>query len=97
MCEHLKSVEDYIVSIGVKETFRGQAWSNNCREWVYFSCILKPKELINKFRLSSFIKIHDHFDLKSGSEFGLVCELCKDGIMGLHPKNPESNSEVVVG
>jgi hypothetical protein len=42
MCEHLKPLENYLVDLGITETFRGQAWSKDCREWVYFACILKP-------------------------------------------------------
>ena len=40
VCEHLAALEAAILRAGVPETFRGQAWSQNCREWVYFACVL---------------------------------------------------------
>jgi hypothetical protein len=39
-CEHLRPLEQAMIDAGMKETFRGQAWSNNCREWVYFDCFI---------------------------------------------------------
>lgn len=32
--EHLQQLETEILAAGLQETFRGQAWSQNCREWV---------------------------------------------------------------
>lgn len=87
MCVHLKPVEDYLKSEGFSEVYRGQVWSKNCREWVYFNTVLHPQELIEKFKLDSTIVIHDYQDMKVGSELGLVCTLCHDAIMGYHP-NP---------
>ena len=34
-CEHLIELERAIIAAGIRETSRGQAWSRNCREWVY--------------------------------------------------------------
>lgn len=84
---HLKQLGDYIISKGIKETWRGQPWSEHCREWIYFDCLLDVETLIKKFQFDSCITIHDYFDPKMGSELGFVCELCNDGIMGHHPKN----------
>ena len=39
-CEHLRPLEQAIIGCGIRETFRGSAWSKNCREWVYFDCYL---------------------------------------------------------
>ena len=40
VCEHLRQLEDELIAAGVREKFRGRAWSRNCREWVYFDCYL---------------------------------------------------------
>jgi len=87
MCIHLKPVEDYLLSKGYNEVYRGQVWSNNCREWIYFNTILQPQELIIQFRLDSTIIIHDYQDIKVGSELGLECTICHDAIMGYHPNS----------
>ena len=93
MCAHLKPVEDYLLSKGYKEIYRGQVWSNNCREWIYFNTVLQPKELINQFKLESFIIIHDYEDIKVGAELGLECTICKDAIMGYHPNSAYSKEK----
>ena len=43
MCEHLKPLEDHLKAEKIPEIFRGQAWSDNCREWIYLIAFLKPK------------------------------------------------------
>jgi hypothetical protein len=90
MCEHLQPLEDYIKAKKIPEIFRGQAWSNNCREWVYFDCVLEPESLKAAFHLPSFVTTHENTDEKSGTELGLVCTQCKDAIMGLHPNHASS-------
>lgn len=87
MCKHLMPVETYLLAKGFKEIYRGQVWSNNCREWIYFNTILNPKQLIEQFQLDACITIHDYADIKVGSELGLFCTACKDGIMGYHPNS----------
>jgi len=95
MCEHLQPLEHYLKSQKIPETFRGQAWSDNCREWVYFDCVLEPETLQAKFHLPSFVTKHENTDEKSGMELGLVCTLCKDAIMGLYPGHC-SPSKIIV-
>jgi hypothetical protein len=87
MCEHLKKAEDYIKSKGIKESWRGQPWTENCREWIYFDCVLSPQNLKTKLQLEDFVQVHDYSDTKAGSELGLICSICKDGIMGMHPES----------
>jgi hypothetical protein len=95
MCEHLKPLENYIKEQNIVETFRGQAWSDNCREWIYFDCILETEKLKSRFNLASFVVTHENKDLKSGTELGLVCTKCNDAIMGLHPKYSSKNVTVL--
>jgi hypothetical protein len=87
ICEHLADLEKEIMTQGIKETYRGQAWGENCREWVYFDCYLHIKSLRKRFRFPDFIIHHTNDDTRSGLEEGFVCTQCNDGIMGLHWKH----------
>ena len=85
MCEHLIGLETELKEKGIKETFRGKAWSENCHEWVYYDCVLNLEKIMKKYNFPDFVKIHVNADNKSGMESGLYCEVCKDAIIGLHP------------
>jgi hypothetical protein len=87
MCIHLKSLEDFLKRKNIKEVYRGQVWSKNCREWIYYDAILNPQKLKDKFHFDSSIIIHDYEDIKVGSELGLFCTLCNDAIIGTHPNS----------
>jgi hypothetical protein len=86
MCEHLSPLEAALKAKNIKETYRGQPWSNNCHEWVYFDCLLNVDTLRERFQLPEFIVHHTNDDPRSGTEAGFVCEQCHDGIIGHHPK-----------
>lgn len=86
MCEHLINLDIELKSKGVKETYRGQAWSDNCREWVYYDCLLDLEKIRTRFNFPEFIEIHFNDDPKSGMEAGFVCNLCKDAVMGHHSR-----------
>lgn len=83
VCEHLKELEDELVSAGVRETSRGQVWSENCREWVYFDCCLELPSLRERFGFESCVVDHELLGCHEGEELGLVCSVCHDAIMGL--------------
>lgn len=85
MCEHLRNLDDELKQRNLKETFRGQAWGDNTREWVYYDCVILVDEVKKRYNFPEFIKIHVNNDSKSGMEAGFYCEQCKDGVMGLHP------------
>ncbi len=51
VCKHLKELEVAIKDVGIGETFRGKAWTNNCREWVYFDCYLDIESLKDRLIL----------------------------------------------
>jgi hypothetical protein len=82
VCEHLQQLEQAIIKAGIKETFRGQAWTKNCREWVYFDCYLDHESIKKRFSLSDHIVEHEHRGTHDGQESGFVCENCNDAIMG---------------
>ena len=84
-CEHLIALERALIGAGMKETSRGQAWSQNCREWVYFDCFLPLKPLRQKFQLADCVEDHEHRGTHDGQESGFVCTVHNDGIMGHHP------------
>ncbi|MCJ7545609.1 MAG: hypothetical protein MUP30_02100 [Deltaproteobacteria bacterium] len=83
VCEHLAPLEDELNRANIKETYRGKAWTKNCREWVYFDVVLDTASLAARFRFPPCVRVHENLDPKSGVERGFVCEKCNDGIMGL--------------
>lgn len=95
MCVHLEPVETYIKSNGFAEYWRGQPWTQNCREWVYFDCILDTSSISAKLNLHSCVTVHDYNDVKAGSERGFICSICKDGIMGRYPDSLGSGKPVL--
>ena len=97
-CEHLYKLEVALVSAGIQETSRGQAWGENCREWVYFDCLFTNLEkTMKRFDMDeSVVKVHEHLGTHDGQEYGLECENCKDAIMGLHPKYAKRSSRKIV-
>jgi hypothetical protein len=87
-CEHLRLLEDAIIAAGIPETFRGQAWSDNCREWVYFDCFIDIEAVRKRFSLAACVHDHIHRGTHDGQERGLECTECHDGIMGSYAPGP---------
>ena len=87
LCEHLRDLELAIISAGIAETYRGQPWSQNCREWVYFDCLLDTATIRTTFDFAPCVVDHTNEDPRSGLESGFACKQCHDAIMGVHPKN----------
>jgi hypothetical protein len=71
LCEHLAPLERELIAARVKETFRGQAWSDNCREWVYFACWLDRGAIRARMTLDPCVQDHVH----DGQEEGLFARL----------------------
>ncbi len=91
-CIHLQQLERALLDAGVKETSRGQPWSDNCREWVYFDCILDLAALRERFSLADCVRDHDHVGTHDGCERGFCCAECHDGLMGKHPTHGANNT-----
>jgi len=87
LCDHLHALEQAILACGFRETSRGQAWSDHCREWVYFDCYLEREEIRKRFKLEVCVKDHEHWGTHDGQEAGFYCEIHEDGIMGIHGKS----------
>jgi hypothetical protein len=85
LCEHLHPLERALHAANIRKTYRGQPRSSNCREWGYFDCFLNLPAIRQRFDLAPCIKDHLHRGTHDGSEAGLVCESCRDAIIGLHP------------
>lgn len=85
MCEHLAQLDIELKSKKIRETYRGQAWSENCREWVYYDCLFNLETIRQRYKFPAFIENHINNDNKSGMEAGFVCSLCNDGVIGIHP------------
>ena len=82
VCEHLSWLERALIHAGFQETYRGQAWSHNCREWVYYPVCLDIDRLRAEHDFAPSLETHENLDPKSGTERGLVCRACHDAIMG---------------
>jgi hypothetical protein len=87
MCEHLTFLENELKSKVLKETYRGQPWSDNCREWVYYDCVLDVEKLKLRYNFASCVTISRNDDQRSGRELGFYCEQCHDAVMGLHQED----------
>ena len=87
-CDHLKPLEQAILARGIRETFRGAAWSQNCREWVYFDCFIDTASVRARFVLANCVEEHLHRGTHDGQERGFVCSQCHDGIMGRYEQTP---------
>jgi len=96
MCEHLLPLDNELKELGIKETYRGQAWTDNCREWVYYDCYLDIESLRKRFNFPDFIKHHINNDMKSGLEEGFDCSLCNDAIMGLNRNFKKDDGKITV-
>lgn len=88
LCEHLAPVDRWLAEQGARETYRGQAWSDNCREWVYYDTELDLAALRARFGLGPVVTDHANLDPKSGTEQGFVCSRHHDGVMGNLPAGP---------
>jgi hypothetical protein len=81
-------LEQAMSAAGMPETFRGQAWSNNCREWVYFDCFIDTASVRPRFDFAACVNEHVHRGTHDGRERGFVCSACWDGIMGAYEATP---------
>jgi len=90
LCEHLQPLEAELKAAGVPETFRGQAWSSNCREWVYFSCFLDLPSIRRRLKLSGTVTNHSLNKRFQGEERGFVCSQHHDAIMGFYEEKAGS-------
>ncbi len=88
VCEHLTGLEQAIASRGLAETYRGRAWSANCREWVYFDAYLDTERIRRSIALPDCVVDHAHRGTHDGQERGFVCTRCHDAIMGHYAPSP---------
>jgi hypothetical protein len=82
VCEHLSPIESALLDSGIAVTSRGQAWSDHCREWVYFDCFLDTRAIRECFDLPGCVEDHTHRGTHDGTEHGLFCSLCHDAVLG---------------
>lgn len=80
-CEHLSKLEQELIAQGFRETFRGKAWSDNVREWVYFEVCLDMPAVQQRFSFDPCVVEHQHLGTHDGQEAGFVCTLHDDGVM----------------
>lgn len=85
ICEHLREVLRDVLEQGARITFAGQAWSHNCRMWVYVDVPLDLAALRARHQIDPCVIDHEHRGTHDGRERGLVCTACKDAVMGTLP------------
>jgi hypothetical protein len=83
MCEHLREFEAELIARGIPVTFRGQAWSHNCREWVYFTCYIDLAAVRARLNFPPCVVDHINDDPKRGREQGFECSEHHDAVMGM--------------
>ena len=94
VCEHLRPLEDELAAAKVPVTFAGQAWSSNCRHWVYVDAVLDCEALKTRLNLGPTVTVHSNDDPRSGREKGLVCNACKDAVVGIHPEDAKGKAPI---
>lgn len=82
-CEHLRKLEEELLASGMKETYRGTPWTDNCREWVYFDVVLDTHAVKARMGFAPCVTVHENLDPRSGTERGFYCTRCRDAIIGL--------------
>jgi hypothetical protein len=87
-CEHLRLLEEAMIAHGIPVTYRGQAWTDNCREWVYFDCYIDLAAVRRQIPLAACIEDHVHRGTHNGQERGFYCTECHDGVMGRYEPAP---------
>lgn len=85
VCQHLIALEREVAARGITESYRGQTWTKNCREWVYFDCVFDLASLRARFAFAPVVVDHVHRGTHDGSEAGFVCTQCWDAVVGAHP------------
>jgi len=94
VCEHLVMLERELLGRGIAVTSRGRAWSDNCREWVYFDCYLNIPMIRKRIPFDACVKDHEHLGTHDGSEAGLVCSVHHDAVMGVHKNDSVGRTEI---
>ena len=94
VCKHLRVLENEMIAAGILVTFRGKAWSHNCREWVYFDCLIDCAAVRKRISFPACVEDHEHLGTHDGQESGFVCTQCQDGIMGVHQQYANTTRHV---
>jgi hypothetical protein len=94
VCEHLRALEDELTVQKRKVTFAGQAWSSNCRHWMYFDVVLDCDALKKRLKLGDGVTVHVNDDPRSGREKGLFCSSCNDAVIGIHPEDAKGRAVI---
>lgn len=82
MCEHLREFDAELVARGIPLTYRGQAWSRNCREWAYYTCYIDLAAVRARLNFPPCVVAQVNDDPRSGEERGFACEEHHDAVMG---------------
>lgn len=87
LCEHLQPAERLLREAGAKLSSLCRPWSDNCHLWAYYDAVLDCDRILQTVQLDPCVQIHDHRGTHDGSEYGLVCTVHRDALMGAHPQD----------
>jgi hypothetical protein len=73
-----------MISGGMRETFRGRAPSNNCREWVYFDCYIDTEAVRRHFTFADCVIEHAHRGTHDGRRGALSVPPATIPVMGAY-------------
>ena len=95
VCEHLRALEAELIGLGIRETARGQVWTENCREWVYFDCFLDLEAIRRRMDFDPCVVDHVYRGTHEGSEAGFKCTVHHDAVMGVHEDHARDRPRIV--
>ena len=81
ICDHLRPLEERILSRGFVESERGSPWSRDCREWVTYNCDVRVIAKLEGVDIPACVKHYENSDIHFGSETGLVCHEHHDALI----------------
>lgn len=94
ICKHLQPIEAEVLKLNLKETYRDKTWPDEVGEWVFYDCYIDTKSLLKRLKLDDCVSVHEHLGTHDGCENGFVCNIHKDGIMGVHLIHSENKKHI---
>ena len=81
ICDHLRPLEERILSRGFVESARSTLRLHNRREWVTYNCDARVIAKLEGINIPPCVKHYEHSDPHRGLESGLVCDEHHDALI----------------
>jgi hypothetical protein len=89
-CKHLRSLELAIRSEGTAVIdIRSEPYKET-GEWVYFGAVLDLDAIRKTFELAPCVVRYSNGGDRGPTDEGLICEDCRDAVIGVHPVDMRS-------